>query len=180
MSQELRIRNDREKRDQDRLVLIVHNVRSAHNVGALFRTADGAGVRRIFLTGYTPTPPKKNAPYLTSAEKSFKKTALGAEEGISWKKQATLKPIVDRLRAEGFRIIALEQTAGSVGYDTFPYPERVALVVGNEPNGIDTRILRQCDSIVEIPMRGIKNSLNVAVAAGVALYRIRSTMEEKG
>jgi tRNA G18 (ribose-2'-O)-methylase SpoU len=157
--------------------LIIHNVRSAFNVGSLFRTADGAGVKHIFLTGYTPTPPEKNALYLTTAEKAFKKTALGAEESVAWEKSASFGTVSAKLRKKGFAIIALEQNKKSIDYRTYDPKTSVALVIGNEVRGVDAKILKQCDTILEIPMRGKKNSLNVSVAAGIALYQIMSTME---
>lgn len=162
------------------LVLIIHNVRSAHNVGALFRTADGAGVTHIILTGYTPAPPKKDALSLTAAEKAFQKTALGAGEHMPWKKSAALGKILSALRKEGYEIVALEQHATGTDYRKYVPQSSVALIVGNEVRGVDAKVLRQCDAIIEIPMRGKKNSLNVSVAAGIALYQIASTMEKTG
>lgn len=161
-------------------VLIIHNVRSAHNVGALFRTADGAGVTRIILTGYTPAPPKKASLYLTAAEKAFKKTALGAEEHMPWKKSASLGKILSALKEEGCEIVALEQYETSRDYRKYAPQSSVALIVGNEVRGVDAKVLKQCDAIIEIPMRGKKNSLNVSVAAGIALYQIASTMKKTG
>ncbi|MFZ2300092.1 MAG: TrmH family RNA methyltransferase [Candidatus Moraniibacteriota bacterium] len=159
------------------LVLVIHNVRSALNVGALFRTADGAGVERIILSGYTPAPPKKDSPYLTSAEKAFKKTALGAEEHMSWKKSASLGKTLSALKKEGCEIVALEQCELGRDYRKYDPKSSVALIVGNEVRGIDAKILKRCDVVIEIPMRGKKNSLNVSVAAGIALYGIASTMK---
>lgn len=169
------------------LVLIIHNVRSAHNVGALFRTADGAGVAKIFLTGYTPRPhsPDKSISdrryryiSLTKAEKELAKTALGAEESMPWTRVVSLKKVIDALREEKYAVLGLEQDAGSRDYRECVPGDAVALVVGNEVRGLDKKILKQCDAVIEIPMRGQKNSLNVAVAAGIALYQIASTIEE--
>lgn len=159
------------------VVLIIHNVRSAHNVGSMFRTADGAGVSRIYLTGYTPLPPEENKLFYTPAEKAFLKTALGAEKTVAWKKFRLFRTAKSRLKALGFEIVALEQTEESRNYRDFQPGEKTALVVGNEVRGMDARILRQCDAVMEIPMRGEKNSLNVSVAAGIALYHITSTMK---
>lgn len=163
---------------ENSLVLIIHNVRSAHNVGSMFRTADGAGVDKIILTGFTPHPPKKGAVYLTAAEKELKKTALGAEASMPWKKARSFSSAVKDLKKDGFEIVALEQHERSIPYDRYRPKGRVALVVGNEVEGVDTRALTLCDTVIEIPMRGAKNSLNVSVSAGIALYRIQGTMKK--
>ena len=160
------------------LVLIIHNVRSAHNVGSLFRTADGAGADRIILSGYTPIPSRKDALSLTPAEKAFRKTALGAGESVPWRRSASLGKALIALKKEGFEIVALEQYEKSVDYRRHKAKRPVALLVGNEVRGLNPRILKRCDTVIEIPMHGEKNSLNVAVAAGVALYQITSTMRE--
>jgi len=161
------------------LVLIIHNVRSAYNVGSLFRTADGAGVDCIFLTGYTPTPSKKDMIYMTKAEKELSKTALGAEKNILWKKKKSFGSVREMLHQDGYEVIALEQSLRSMDYRAYtPEKKKIALVVGNEVSGVDEKILRQCDQILEIPMYGEKNSLNVSVAGGIALYSIVSILEE--
>lgn len=154
--------------------VILHNIRSAHNVGSIFRTADGAGFSRIILTGYTPVPPKKDALHLTRAEKEFLKTALGAGESLVWKKYAHLKTAVAALRKEGYTIVALEQAKGSVDYCGYQMDTdgKVALLVGNEVQGLLSKELSLADTVIEIPMRGKKNSLNVGVAFGIAAYRI--------
>lgn len=159
-----------------KLILIVHNIRSAHNVGALFRTADGAGVEEIILSGYTPLPPKKGALYLTDADKALKKTALGAEDSVSWRKSVSLTRTLTLLKKNGYEIVALEQDEQSVDYRKYKPGKKVSLLLGNEVSGVDKRVLKRCDTIMEIPMRGEKNSLNVSVAAGIALYQITGTM----
>lgn len=160
-----------------KLVLIIHNVRSAHNVGSLFRTADGAGVDHIILSGYTPTPVKENTSYPTKAQKELAKTALGAEKNVLWEKKVSLGRIFAKLHQEKFEIVALEQHEKSIDYLKYVPKKNVALLVGNEVRGVDAKILKQCDVIIEIPMRGKKNSLNVSVATGIALYQIMSTIE---
>lgn len=158
-------------------ILILHNIRSAHNVGSMFRTADGAGVDEIILSGYTPVPAKQDALYLTDADKALKKTALGAEESVSWKKVASLTRLFTRLKKAGYEIVALEQNKRSIDYQKY-YPKKsVALIVGNEVLGVDTKTLKRCDVILEIPLYGKKNSLNVSVATGIALYQIISTLK---
>lgn len=175
-----------QKMKRDGLVLIAHNVRSAHNVGALFRTADGAGVTKVFLTGYTPRPyvPKKNAVddnrryvTLTKAEKELAKTALGAEMSMRWTRMTSVKKALATLRREKYTVVGLEQSATSYDYREYAPVGPLALVVGNEVRGLDPAILKQCDAIIAIPMRGTKNSLNVAVATGIALYQIANIME---
>ena len=163
---------------ENSLILILHDIRSAHNVGSMFRTADGAGVDEIVLSGYSPVPPKKDALYLTDADKALRKTALGAEESMAWKKVASLTRLVNQLRKEGYEIVALEQATGSIDYRQYRGKHKVALIVGNEVGGVVEKVLKNCDTILEIPMRGKKNSLNVSVATGIALYQILSTIKK--
>ncbi|MBP7061075.1 MAG: RNA methyltransferase [Candidatus Moranbacteria bacterium] len=159
------------------VVLILHDIRSAHNVGSLFRTADGVGVDEIILSGYTPVPPRKDALYLTDADKALRKTALGAEESVFWKKAVSLPRLLTRLQKDGYELVALEQDERSVDYRTYRPAQKVALLVGNEVGGVEQAHLKRCDTILEIPMAGAKNSLNVSVAAGIALYQIIGTMK---
>ncbi|HAV11264.1 MAG TPA: RNA methyltransferase [Candidatus Moranbacteria bacterium] len=155
-----------------KLIVIAHNIRSAHNIGSIFRTADGVGAAKIYLTGYSPSPAKENAPYLTDAQKMIAKTALGAEKNVEWEKAVSIGKLLEKLKKEGVKIVALEQDEESIDYGRFVPQSDVALIVGNEPKGIDKRILKKCDAIVEIPMRGKKKSLNVSVAFGVVAYEI--------
>lgn len=152
----------------------------------MFRTADGAGVEMIALSGYTPRPHRFTkrggqarpvGRYLTRAEKEIGKTALGAEASVAWKRFCTAAEAIGFFRKEGFGIAALEQRDGSIPCDAYRPKGPVALIVGNEVLGIDRRILDAADAVLEIPMHGKKNSLNVSVAAGIALYRIRGTMD---
>lgn len=154
--------------------LILHNVRSAHNVGAIFRTADGCGVNHIYLTGYTPTPPDGSRPFTTKPERKLIKTALGAHEFVSWAKVENVDEVFEDLKKKNFQIVALEQGENSVDYKEFKPKSSLALVLGNEPEGIDEETLAKCDTIIDIPMRGQKQSLNVSVAAGIAMYEIMS------
>jgi tRNA G18 (ribose-2'-O)-methylase SpoU len=153
------------------VVLIAHDIRSAHNVGAFFRTADGAGVEKIFLTGYTPVPASKKF-MLTTAEKQIQKTALGAEKTMLWEKRELLSELLSELKRDGYILYALEQDDKSVVYDQYPEAQKIALLVGNEVDGVPESLLEQADAILEIPMRGSKNSLNVSVATGVVLYEL--------
>lgn len=157
--------------------IIAHNIRSAYNVGSIFRTADGAGVGKIYLTGYSPAPAEKNKTheeplYVTRAQKMIAKTALGAEKNIPWEKEKNISRCLEKLKREGIKIVALEQSARSVDYREFKQSFPLALIVGNEVRGIDKKILARCDAIIDIPMNGKKNSLNVAVALGIATYEM--------
>ena len=154
------------------MVLLIHNIRSLHNVGSMFRTADAAGVTRIYLTGYTPTPVDRFGAYRAE----ITKTALGAELSVPWASVSSLSSVVKKLKKSGFFVCALEQHPRSVPYHQFTGTRKkaeIALVVGNEVQGLSLAALRLADAILEIPMAGDKESLNVSVAAGVALFRLR-------
>ena len=150
------------------IVLIVHNVRSAHNVGSIFRTAETAGVNEIYLTGYTPTPIDK----FGKNRKDLAKTALGAEKTIPWKKFIKVGEAIKKLKKENYFIIAIEQAKNSLDYKKVKPKQKTAFMVGNEVRGLDKKVLSKCDVIAEIPMKGKKESLNVSVATGVTLFRI--------
>lgn len=142
------------------LVLIVEDVRSLWNVGAMFRTADALGVAKLYLCGITGRPPRKE----------ISKVALGAEQWIAWEARGAAWEVVAELRAAGYTVIALEQTKNSVSLGAFRPTFPLALVVGNEVEGVSRETLTAADGVVHIPMVGKKESLNVAVAAGVAAY----------
>lgn len=144
------------------LFAICHNIRSRENVGSVFRTADAFGVNKIFLTGFTPAPPHEK----------ITKVALGAEQWVAWEKVYSPARLIKKLRADGFEIVALEQSRNSIAPAQYRPKKKIALIIGNEVAGIPPRVLQQCDRIIEIPMRGRKESLNVAVAFGVAIYII--------
>lgn len=164
---------------ENRFCIILHNIRSAYNVGSVFRTADGAGAVKIYLTGYTPSPAgendvNKSYAYFSQAQKMISKTALGAENNVPWQKEKNISRLIKKLKNEGIKIIALEQCERSINYHEFRTASRIAIIVGNEIKGIDPRILNQCDTVIEIPMRGKKKSLNVSVALGIAAYGVGS------
>ena len=142
--------------------LVLPNIRSCHNVGALFRTADACGVTKIFLVGYTPQPPRKE----------IDKVALGAETWVPWEHKRYLKSLVSRLKKEGVYVIGLEKNSQSVDIGNFTLPKErdIAFIVGNEVDGIRAEILKLCDVVTHIPMHGRKESLNVSVAAGIGMY----------
>lgn len=158
--------------NEKKFYLILHRVRSTYNVGSMFRSADGIGINKIFITGFTQAPSEKDYALQSKAEKMLSKTALGADKYVAWEKVQNLGKLIEKLKKDGFQIIALEQNESSVDYRDFKPADKIALIVGNEPRGIDKRILKKCDIIMELPMRGQKQSLNVAVALGVAGYKL--------
>lgn len=153
--------------------LILPNLRSAHNVGAIFRTAEAAGVAKIYLTGYTPAPLDR----FGRSEPAIAKTALGAEQLVAWESVPDIEKLISKLKVSNFKIIALEQTKDSVDYRQVreKVAGNVAIIFGNEVGGVEQQILSQCDLVAEIPMRGQKESLNVATAAGIFLFSLLST-----
>jgi tRNA G18 (ribose-2'-O)-methylase SpoU len=148
--------------------LILHDLRSNHNVGSIFRTADAIGIDKIYLTGYTPAPRDR----FGRVNKEIAKTALGAERSVPWEYVADIFELIKKLKSENCQILALEQAENSLDYKVIKLTEPAAIIVGNEVKGVDPAILRECDQIVEIPMRGGKESLNVAVASGILLFRL--------
>jgi len=156
------------------IVVIAHNIRSTHNVGAIFRTAEGFGVQRIILSGYTPYPKQPGDTRLPHiAEKltsQIHKTALGAEEIVPFEYQE--EPDLSKLKTEGYRIVGLEQASTSVLLQKYIAPRKIALILGEEVHGIPSELLSECEDIVEIPMVGKKESFNVSVATGIALYQL--------
>ncbi len=158
------------------LCLIVHNVRSCHNVGSILRTTEGLGIQKVYLTGYTPYPTTKNdhrLPYLSDKiTNQIHKTALGAEQHITWHYIQAINPLINNLKKSGYTVAALEQHPKAVKLINYRPPNKLALIVGREVDGIETDILKSCDVIIEIPMRGHKESFNVAVAAAMALYHL--------
>lgn len=141
--------------------VVVHNVRSIHNVGAIFRTSDAARIEHLHLTGFTGTPEHKD----------LHKTALGAQDAVSWSKHDDAKPILEELRVDGYTVAVLEQTTSSLPpSDVSPEAYPVCLVVGNEVRGIDQEVIDASDLALELPQYGAKISLNVSVAYGIAIY----------
>lgn len=154
------------------LIVIAHDIRSAYNVGAILRTADGAGISRVYLTGYTAAPfQRKKDKYETKVHKMISKTALGAENFVSWGKKE-IKEVLTELKKKNFQIIALEINKKSRNIFKFKFNFPCAIILGNEISGVEGEIMKKCDGAVFIPMRGKKESLNVSVAAGIAIYEI--------
>lgn len=148
------------------MFVILHNIRSTHNVGSIFRTADAAGVSRLYLTGYTPTPLDR----FGRTRADIAKTALGAEKTVPWEYVKKLSAIVARLKKESVEIVAIEQSAIAGDYRHAHIEKLPAFIFGNEVRGLSKSALRQCDRVLEIPLRGKKESLNVSVAAGIILF----------
>lgn len=144
------------------IVVVLDNIRSLHNVGAVFRTADAFSIQQIVLCGITATPPHKE----------LRKTALGATESVSWEYANTTTEAIERLKREGYVIVAAEQTEQSTLLQSYlPDPlKKYALVFGHEVNGVDQAVLDRCDAVVEIKQSGTKHSLNVSVSAGIVLW----------
>lgn len=156
------------------IIVVVHNIRSTHNVGSIFRTCEGFGVSKIILSGYSPYPKLDvdgRLPHMYSKITSqIHKTALGAEDLVPFTYQEHLD--LTSLRNEGYRIVGLEQDKKSITLDKYITPGKLALILGEEVSGISDDILSQCEDLVEIPMRGKKESFNVSVATGIALYHL--------
>ena len=154
------------------MIVILHNIRSLHNVGSIFRTADAVGVKRIYLSGITPAPVDnfgKLRPQLT-------KVSLGAEKTVEWERAKSTSRLVDRLKKERYKILAIEQHRDAIPYYLLPATKtwnKVALVLGSEVKGLPASILKKAHKILEIPMIGKKESLNVAVAFGVVAFGLK-------
>lgn len=152
------------------VIAVLENIRSAYNVGSVFRTADAFLLEGIFLTGYTCTPPHKE----------IKKTALGAEDTVAWKHFANATAAIEELRADGYRVYAVEQVVNSFSLETLAFSagDKIAVIFGNEVAGVEQATILNCDGCIEIPQLGMKHSLNIATAAGVVLWEIvRSRMK---
>ncbi|MDZ7304706.1 MAG: RNA methyltransferase [candidate division KSB1 bacterium] len=149
-------------------VAVLDNIRSLHNVGSIFRTADGAGIGKLYLCGMTGTPPRNE----------IRKAALGAEEIVAWEYFRQTNKVLAKLKKDGYHLLALENAPNAVDYRRAQYQFPLALVVGHEYHGISPDILARCDAIISLPMRGMKISLNVAVAFGIAAYEIANRLEE--
>jgi len=146
------------------VIAVLENIRSAYNVGSVFRTADAFLLDAIYITGYTCVPPHKE----------IKKTALGAEETVDWKHFANATEAIKDLREEGYKVYAVEQAKNShmLQQVDFKSDEKIAVIFGNEVTGVEQDTILQCDGCIEIPQLGMKHSLNIATAAGVVLWEI--------
>ena len=160
------------------VALVISDIRSTHNVGSLLRTCDGLGIEAVYMTGITPYPAghpdDHRLPHLAKKiDTAIHKTALGAEHSVPWLYHPNTAHIITKLKKDGWTIFALEQHPSSQAIDTIEVPDKVALVVGNEVDGVPEDILVMCDQIVEIPMVGTKESFNVSVAGALGLYTLK-------
>jgi len=156
-------------------IVILDNVRSSLNVGSIFRTSSGIGVNKIFLCGITPTPFESGKKYegRNKKRKDFIKTSLGSEDEIEWEYRENILELIKELKESDFEIISLEQDEKSIDYKNLKTEnEKIALVVGSETGGIQKEVLNLCDQITEIPMLGLKESLNVTIAFAILAYKI--------
>jgi len=151
------------------LVVVLENVRSAYNVGSVFRTADAFLIEAIYLTGYSAKPPHKE----------IKKTALGAEETVRWKHFVNAATAIEELKQQGYKVLAIEQVVNSTSLEKTSFPDKTALIFGNEVSGIEQSTIALCDGSVEIPQLGMKHSLNIATAAGIVLWEVVRTRIER-
>jgi tRNA G18 (ribose-2'-O)-methylase SpoU len=152
------------------MIAILHNIRSLHNVGSIFRTADGAGVDKLYLCGFTPSPLDQ----FGKVRPQLGKVSLGAEKMVAWEKCGQTSRLITKLKQEGYDIIALEINKQSVPYYKIKkIKKKTALVVGHEVKGLPQSVLAKCDKIVDIPMRGQKTSLNVSVAFGIVAFSLQ-------
>lgn len=157
-----------------KLYLVIHNVRSAHNVGSLFRTADGMGVSKVFLTGYTGAPVDR----FNRKDLKIAKVSLGAEDVVPWEKRDIVE-LIKELQGVGVQAVALEQSSRSIPLHTFKPSGAVALIVGNEIEGVTEEVLSLCGVVLEIPMKGKKESLNVSNAGAIALWSISNMLPQR-
>jgi len=153
------------------VVVLLDNIRSTYNVGSVFRTSDGAQIEKLFLTGYTPQPPNKE----------ILKTALGSTNSVAWEFQKDALTVIHQLKKNGYKICALEQTEmREMYYEVSAQQFPLCLLIGNEITGVSQKLLDECDFAIEIPQYGIKQSLNVAVAYGIAIFELRKTFDLVG
>lgn len=146
------------------LIVVLDSIRSKNNVGAVFRNSDAFRIEKLYLCGFTPAPP----------DRDISKTSLGAEETVEWQHEKEIIPLIARLKADGYQILSLEQTLGSVALPAYHTESRrkYVLVLGNEVGGVDQQVIDLSDAVLEIPQFGTKHSLNVSVAAGIAMYSL--------
>jgi tRNA G18 (ribose-2'-O)-methylase SpoU len=160
-----------------KIIVIAHNIRSAHNVGSLLRTCEGLGIEKLIMSGYTPYPLSdhdKRMPHIArKVSAQIEKTALGAETFQKWHHEADIDKLIKELSGAGYSICALEQSPDASRLDKFKTPDKLVLILGSEVGGLDKTILRKAEHILEIPMSGHKESFNVVQSAAMALYQFR-------
>lgn len=162
---------------KSRVILIAHNLRSCHNIGSLLRTAEGIGVEKVYLTGYSPYPRHEGdvrLPHLAIKQhNSITKASLGTEELITWEHVPDVMAVIRKVRDNDYQVIGLEQSVNSIPINKWSVPPKVAIVLGRETLGIEKDLLKHCDQVIEIPMFGRKESYNVVQAAAMMLYHCR-------
>jgi tRNA G18 (ribose-2'-O)-methylase SpoU len=144
------------------IVIVLDNIRSAHNVGSIFRTSDAFLIKKIILCGITPTPPSNE----------IRKSALGSTNSVEWAKEEETNIAINQLKKEGYYIVGVEQVEKATEIQKFQNNKPIALVFGHEVNGISQEIIDTCDEIIEIPQYGTKHSLNISVCAGIVMWKI--------
>jgi 23S rRNA (guanosine2251-2'-O)-methyltransferase len=156
--------DDFKKAEKNKIIVVLDNIRSMHNVGSVFRTADAFLVEAVLLCGYTPQPPHRD----------INKTALGATETVDWLHFSFATEAIEQLKEKNYKIFAVEQAEGSISLDKFKKNkiENTAIVFGNEVEGVSNNVLALCDGCIEIPQQGMKHSLNISVAAGIVLWQL--------
>ncbi len=158
------------------IILVIHDIRSIHNVGSMLRTAECFGVQKVYITGYSPYPRVQNddrLPHIiTKTTDAITKTALGAEKLLDIQHHENIDELLTYLKSQDYSVVAAEQHPTSISLPSFRRSGKIALIMGREVEGVDPTILAACDTIIEIPMRGQKESFNVSVAAGIVLYQL--------
>ncbi len=154
--------DDFKNADKQKVIVVLDNIRSMHNVGSVFRTSDAFLIEAICLCGFTPQPPHRD----------INKTALGATETVDWIYYNTTIDAVNDLKGRGYKVYAIEQVESSISLEKFICNEPVAVVFGNEVDGVDNDVLKLVDGSIEIPQLGMKHSLNISVAAGIVLWQL--------
>lgn len=148
--------------------VLLHNIRSTHNVGSIFRTADSFGIKKIYISGYTPSPKDRFGRW----RKDVCKVSLGAEKSVEWEEIKQPKKLVEKLKQDGFKVVSIEQSENSMDYKKVKLSKKTLFIIGNEVSGVEAWFLDNSDTVAEIPMLGEKESLNVSVAFAVAVSRM--------
>lgn len=157
------------KEDKNQLIAILDNVRSLNNIGSVFRTADAFAIEAVYLCGITAKPPHRE----------INKTALGATESVNWTYFEDTQTAVKKLKEDGWRVYAIEQTENSIMLNEFKplSDEKIALIFGHEVKGVEQKVINQCDGVIEIPQKGTKHSLNISVSAGVVIWDLVNKLD---
>ena len=157
------------KEDKNQLIAILDNVRSLNNIGSVFRTADAFAIEAVYLCGITAKPPHRE----------INKTALGATESVNWTYFEDTQTAVNKLKEDGWKVYAIEQTENSLMLNNFKplSNEKIALIFGHEVKGVEQKVINQCDGVIEIPQKGTKHSLNISVSAGVVIWDLVSKLD---